>query len=87
MSADPVLDLNDISTLFCILHALEDRCAVVLRYDGMQCFWPADLADLPRDGRLLQRVTHLRRNGWLDVEAVGSRAPCALRPSHPQDRG
>lgn len=69
-SAEPILDSEDIGVLAVVLGLLVERSPIEIRMDhgGTWPGWSA-LAPVPR---LLERLTHLSRNGWLSIAAEGN---------------
>ena len=67
MSAEPVFEVEDVAVLAVVLDLLNQRNPVVIgaNHGGT---WPR-WSDLPPIPGLLERVSHLARNGWLAVSS------------------
>jgi hypothetical protein len=74
MSAEPVFEYEDVAMLAVVLNLLNERNPVVIgaNHGGT---WPK-WSDLPTTPKLLERIGHLARNGWLAAssDASGGRA-------------
>jgi hypothetical protein len=70
MSVEPVFVVEDIGVLAVVLNLLAERNPVVIsaNHGGV---WPK-WSDLPPMPDLLERISHLARNGWLTVSSDGS---------------
>jgi hypothetical protein len=70
MSAEPVFEYEDVGVLAVVLKLLNERTPVVIGANSGGT-WPK-WSSLPPTPRLLDRVSHLARNGWLAVSSDGS---------------
>lgn len=68
MSAEPVFEYEDIGVLAVALALLSERNPVLISTSHVEGSWPA-WSELPPIPKLLERIGHLARNGWLAVSS------------------
>lgn len=78
MSAEPVFAYEDIAVLAVVCNLLTERSPVAIgaNHGGT---WPR-WSDLPPIPGLLERISHLARNGWLAISSDGSSRSVAYGP-------